>query len=218
MPTSTSGVLDVLQVDCLINRRRSALSSLRVFFGVSQVHIDRFLVVAMLIFFMTDDFDVALHFLLTRSAHSPTAPSLTFEDAVREAWPLLLDDAAFAFTCALELCFPQGLLRLQAEQFIMEAILVACVLDASRRGLVLTLQAVIDEYLGLWMKRSVPDPFVPMLTRLTHHPNTRRKFGVRLRRTWNLHIGGLRTITCHDESVAQIKVSVKMIEFDTVDG
>ena len=101
MDTSTIAALDVLQVDCPINRRRSALSSLRVFFGVSQVHIDRFLVVAMLIFFMTDDFDVALHFLLTRSAHSPTAAVLTFEDAVREVWPLLLDDASFATTCAL---------------------------------------------------------------------------------------------------------------------
>jgi len=218
MPTSTSGALDVLQAHCFVNRRTSALSSLQLFFTVSQVHIDRFLVVAMLIFFITDDFDVALHFLLTRSAHSPTSAALTFEDAVREVWPLLLDDAAFASTCALELCFAQGSLRLQAEQFIMEAILVARILDVSRRGLVLTLQAVIDEYLSLWMKRSVPDSFVPMLIRLTHHHNTRRKFGVRLRRTWNLHIGGLRTITCHDESVAQIKVSVKMIECDTVDG
>jgi len=218
MDTSTIAVLDVLQVDCPINRRRLALSSLRVFFSVSVVHVDHFLVVAMLIYVMTDDFDVALHFLLTKSAHLPTASVLTFEGTVREAWPLLLDDASFAASCALELCFPQGLLRLQAEQFIMEAILVARIMDASRRGLVLTLQAVIDEYLGLWMKRSVPDPFVPVLTRLTHHPNTRRKFGVRLRRTWNLHIGGLRTVTCHDESAAQIKASVKIVDLLTVDG
>ena len=90
----------------------------------------------------------------------------------------------------------------------MEAILVGRIMDASRRGLALPLQAVIDEYIALWMKRSVPDPIVPMLTRLTYHANTRRKFGVRLRRTWNLHIGGLRTVTCQDEHTAQQKVAV----------
>jgi hypothetical protein len=87
----------------------------------------------------------------------------------------------------------------------MEAILVARIMEAARRGLALPLQAVVDEYLGLWMNRSVPDPLVPVLTRLTYHANTRRKFGVHLRRTWDLHIDGLRTITCHDELTAQHK-------------
>jgi hypothetical protein len=187
-------------------QRTAALSSLHGFFVASQAQLDRFLVVAMLIFFITDDFDVALHFLMTRSVKTPTSAAQTFENAVREVWPYLLDDNVFASTCALELLFAQGVLRLQADQFIMESILVGRILDATRRGLVLSLQAVIDEYMSLWMKRSVPAAIVPMLLRLTHHYNTRRKFGVRLRRIWNLHLGCLRTITCHDESDARIKV------------
>ena len=88
----------------------------------------------------------------------------------------------------------------------MEAILVGRIMDASRRGLALPLQAVIDEYIGLWMRRSVPDSLLPVLTRLAYHANARRKFGVRLRQTWNLHVGGLRTLTCVDEETAQQKV------------
>ena len=125
---------------------------------------------------------------------------------VNQLWPVLFDDETFAMTLALELCFSQGSCRLQAEQSIMEAILVGRIMDASRRGLALPLHAVIDEYIALWMKRSVPELLVPVLTRLTYHPNARRKFGVRLRRTWNLHIGSLRTVTCHDEHTAQQKV------------
>ena len=206
MLPSASRDMQVLQAHPCLRQRTAALSSLHGFFVASRVQIDRVLVVAMLIFFITDDFDVALHFLLTRSLKIPTSAASTFEDAVREVWPLLLDDNVFASMCALELCFGEGVLRLQADQFIMETILVGRILDATRRGLVLTLQAVIDEYMSLWMKRSVPASIVPMLLRLTHHYNTRRKFGVRLRRIWNLHLGCLRTITCHDESDARIKV------------
>jgi len=47
---------------------------------------------------------------------------------------------------------------------------------------------------------------LPALTGLTYHANLRRKFGVRLRRTWDLHVGGLRTLTCDDEQTAKQKV------------
>ena len=208
METSAHAALHILQANSPMNRRRRAVCCLRVFFTVTVQTFERFLVVAMLIYIISGDFDVALHFLMTKSARLASSPMATFEGTVRELWSVLFEDETFAMTCALELCFSQGSCRIQAEQFIMEVILVGRIMDASRRGLALPLQAVIDEYIGLWMKRSVPDTLVPVLTRLTYHANTRRKFGVRLRGTWNLHIGGLRTVTCHDEQTAKQKACV----------
>ena len=88
----------------------------------------------------------------------------------------------------------------------MEAILVGRIMEASRRGVVMPLQAVIDEYLCMWMSRSVPHALVSFLTRLAYHRNTRRHFGVHLRKVWSLHVGGLRSLTCVDEHTARQKV------------
>jgi len=63
MPPSASRDMQVLQAHPRLCQRTAALSSLHGFFAASRVQIDRFLVVAMLIFFITDDFDVALSLL-----------------------------------------------------------------------------------------------------------------------------------------------------------
>ena len=208
MDSSTDAALQNPEVQTLMNHRTRAVRNLRVFFTGTAQTLERFLLVAMLIDIISGDFDVALHFLITKRARPADSTTPTFESTVRELWSVLFDDDTFAMSCALELCFPQGPCRLQAEKHIMEAILVGRIMDASRRGLVLPLQAVIDEYIGLWTRRSVPDAYLPTLTRLSHHANARRKFGVRLRRTWNLHVGGLPTLTCVDEQTAKQKVHV----------
>ena len=193
-------------VQTFMDLRARAVRNLRVFFNCTDQTFERLLLVAMLIDILSGDFDVALHFLMTKSARPAPSTIATFEFTVRELWTRLLDDETFAMACALEICFSQGQCRLQAEIFIMEAILVGRIMDAARRGLVLPLQAVIDEYICLWTRRTVPEAYLPTLTRLSHHANTRRKFGVRLRTTWNLHFGGLRTFTCVDEQTAKQKV------------
>ena len=193
-------------VQTFMDLRARAVRNLRVFFNCTDQTFERLLLVALLIDILSGDFDVALHFLMTKSARPAPSTIATFEFTVRELWTRLLDDETFAMACALEICFSQGQCRLQAEIFIMEAILVGRIMDASRRGLVLPLQAVIDAYIGLWTRRSVPDAYLPTLTRLSHHANARRKFGVRLRTTWNLHVGGLQTLTCVDEQTAKQKV------------
>jgi hypothetical protein len=170
--------------------------------------LERFLLVAALIYFISGDFDLALYYLLSKGHRLCLPPASSFKSMIDELWLVLFEEETFALTLALELCFSSGWCRIQAEQFIMEAILVGRIMDASCRGLALPLHAVIDEYIALWMNRSVPDGLVPMLARLTYHANARRKFGVRLRKTWNLHIGALRAVNCHDDQSAQQKVHV----------
>jgi hypothetical protein len=63
MLPSASRDMQVLQAHPCLRQRTAALSSLHGFFVASRVQIDRVLVVAMLIFFITDDFDVALSLL-----------------------------------------------------------------------------------------------------------------------------------------------------------
>ena len=149
MENSAIAALHILQADCPMTRRRRAVCCLRVFFTVTVQTFERYLVVAMLIYFISGDFDVALHFLMTKSARSASSVSATFEGSFRDVRCVLLDDESFAMTCALELCYSQGSCRIQAEQFIMEVILVARIMEAARRGLALPLHAVVDEYLGL---------------------------------------------------------------------
>ena len=73
----------------------------------------------------------------------------------------------------------------------------------------MTLDRVIEEYLGLWCQRSyIPDGAASWMAKLAYHENTRRKFGVRLRRIWNLQMGSLRVLTPTDPITGQIKACI----------
>ena len=206
MDSAASLLLESMHGNSPSTVRGRIVRRLRAFFKCPASTLERFLVVSMLIYVMSGDFDVALHFLMSKSAAEHFSSTASFEATVKELWEVVLEDTIFATTCALELCCSQGPCRNQAEEFIMEAILVGRIMDASRRGLVMPLQAVIDEYLGMWMSRSVPDSLVSFLTRLAYHRNTRRHFGARLRQIWSLHVGDLRCLTCVDEQTARQKV------------
>ena len=62
----------------------------------------------MLIYIISGDFDVALHFLMTKSARLVSSPMATFEGTVKELWSVLFEDETFAMTCALEPSFRKG--------------------------------------------------------------------------------------------------------------
>ena len=187
--------------------RLLVLQLLRAILHVSTDQLDEHLITAVLISFLAQDVNLALHYLnAKRPVQSPYA-SFSLEEVLVIVWDDLLEDDTFALHCLVELVLPAGPLMLKAERFVMESVLVRRIMDAGRRGVTMPLDQVIEQFLSLWLQRTSCHGMEAWLTRLAYHENTRRKFGVHLRSVWNLHWGSLRTITCVDPDIGQRKAS-----------
>ena len=171
------------------------------------VTLERYLIVAVLIAVIASDFDLALLYLMGRRPVQSSQHGFCIEDCLSQAWDCLLEDQTFALHCVVELLLPAGPLYMIAERFVMESILVRRVVNAASRGVTMALDEVVDVFLGLWLARTSASGHEHWLTRLAHHENSRRKFGVHLRSVWNLHCGTLRTVTPVDEATARQKAS-----------
>lgn len=175
---------------------------------VDGATLENLLIVAFLIGLISQNVDLALHYILGRRPATSTHSAVSLTQIFSVVWDELLDDETFALHCVVELLLPAGPLLLVADRFVMESILVGRIFDAGCRGVVLPLDQVIEQFLSLWLARSSCGPLEAWLTRLAYHTNTRRKFGVHLRSVWNLHFGNLRSITSVDEVTAKQKATV----------
>ena len=177
-------------------QRTQCLQELQQACGCSQHHLEHDLLVASLIQLMTGNFDLVLAYLLWKKSKQSSRTSSGIEDIIRSLWLHLFDDETFCMRCCVELLDGPSRVRAEADRFAMESIIVERIMQSARRGVAMPLGQVIDEFLGLWFRRTTISAVLELwIVRLAYHRNTRRKFGVRLRAVWQLHIGSLRTVT-----------------------
>ena len=188
-------------------RRQWHLQSLRDILQVDSAKLEKLLIIAVLITFLTEDLDLALLYLIGQRPAQSSHSASSLEEILTAMWDQLLDDDTFALHCLVELVLPAGPFMLIADRFAMESILVGRIMEAASRGVTMPLDQVIEQFLGLWLDRSSCEAMEVWLARLAHHQNTRRKFGVHLRSVWNLHWGSLRTITSVEEDTARRKAT-----------
>ena len=174
---------------------------------MGRMKLEHHLVTALLISFVSHDFNLALLYILTLRPSNSANSVHGVEGALTDAWEDIVNDGTFLLHCLLELLLTVSPCSGAADRFLMDSILVRRVMDAASRGVTMALGEVIDQYIGLWMSRAHIGSSEAWLTKLAYHQNTRRKFGVRLRATWNLHCGCLRSVTCVDETLAKQKAA-----------
>ena len=77
-------------------------------------------------------------------------------------------------------------MRRQADVFLMESLLVQLLIWQNQRGLTVDLPQAANTYFRLWTHRPIAARTRRWLHRLAWHRNTRRHWGVLLRRNWIL--------------------------------
>ena len=192
-----------------LNLRMQRLQKLEEAFGSAGRHFEIDLLIAAVLQLMTGSFDLVLVYLLWRRSLQPRRTTGPLEGIVTHLWEHLFEDDLFCMRCCLELMSRSSAVRMSADRFAMESILVERIMQNARRGVIMTLDRVIEDFLGLWCQRShIPDFIAPWIAKLAYHRNTRRKFGVRLRQVWNLQMGSLRTVTPTEPISGQVKAYI----------
>jgi len=79
--------------------------------------------------------------------------------------------------------------RLAADAFLVRSLLAQYVACQNQKGVSVPSGEAIDMYLRFWTLRPVADTMKPLLLKLTHHRNARRKFGQMFRREWMMEMG-----------------------------
>ena len=96
--------------------------------------------------------------------------------------------------------------RVRADEFLMHTCLVGLIVDHNQRGLTMALPQAVQTYLRLWSYRPMADCTARKLHRLVWHKNSRRRFGVLLRRNFMLVLTTLpqaRALS-RDEQLARV--------------
>ena len=82
--------------------------------------------------------------------------------------------------------------RIEADCFLVRSLTATIVHIQSQKGVLVTTSDSVYHYLRFWSLRAVPMALQPLLRKLTHHRNARRKFGQLLRREWMLDYGSFK--------------------------
>jgi hypothetical protein len=98
--------------------------------------------------------------------------------------------------------------RLEADKFLMNSLLADYVVQQNLKGVVITADTAIIQYLKLWSHRPVADQTRTWLLKLTHKVNSRKHFGKRFRSEWALQFGALKVKKTLDEDATRRKVSL----------
>ena len=97
-------------------------------------------------------------------------------------------------------------IRGRADEFLMHTCLVNIIVDHNQRGLTVDLPQAVQTYLRLWSHRPMSERTARKLQRLVWDRNSRRRFGVALRRNFMLVFTTLpqaRALT-RDEQAARV--------------
>ena len=103
-------------------------------------------------------------------------------------WLLAEHDAVLSAMMDIENRF-----RVQADCFLVRSLTAMIVHVQSQKGVLVPSSDSVYYYLRLWSLRPVSMSLQPVLTKLTHHRNARRKFGQLLRQEWMLDYGSFKT-------------------------
>ena len=82
--------------------------------------------------------------------------------------------------------------RIEADCFLVRSLTAEIVNIQNQKGVLVTTSDALFHYLRFWSLRVVPMAMQPVLQKLTHHRNARRKFGQLLRREWMLDYGSFK--------------------------
>jgi len=149
-------------------------------------------VVAIVIWFLSRNPDLAVLYLQTRSSATVTCADF-YVDAHVAALTMLdwFRDAAIGGVVLAALTSLEHKCRHQADNFLMQTCLVEFIVAQNQRGLTVDLPQAIHVYLRLWSHRSRSHRTAIALRRLAWHRNSRRRFGVALRRNFMMSITSL---------------------------
>ena len=149
-------------------------------------------VVAIVIWFLSRNPDLAVLYLQTRSGATITSTDF-YSDAHVAALTMLdwFRDAAIRGVVLAALTSLEHQCRHQADMFLMQTCLVEFIVAQNQRGLTVDLPQAIHVYLRLWSHRARSHRTATVLRRLAWHRNSRRRFGVALRRNFMMSITSL---------------------------
>ena len=103
------------------------------------------------------------------------------------AW--LLSEHQAVLTAIMDL---ENSCRVDADCFLVRSLTAMIVHIQSQKGVLVSTSESVYHYLRFWSLRPVATVLQPLLTRLTYHRNTRRKFGQLLRQEWMLDYGNFK--------------------------
>ena len=118
----------------------------------------------------------------TADEYSPERCVLLFS-----AW--LLSEHQAVLTAIMDL---ENSCRVDADCFLVRSLTAMIVHIQSQKGVLVSTSESVYHYLRFWSLRPVATVLQPLLTRLTYHRNTRRKFGQLLRQEWMLDYGNFK--------------------------
>jgi hypothetical protein len=142
---------------------------------------------ALLIWFLCRNADLAVAVLLFKASSDDFGIDFIQDRAV--ACLTMLDWFRDRDVQALVLAGIDSLhdpLRQEADVYLVQSLLVEYICCMNARGLTVDLQQAVLVYLRFWSHRPVPEQLQRRLNRLVWHRNSRRHFGVALRRNWML--------------------------------
>ncbi len=96
--------------------------------------------------------------------------------------------------------------RLQADKFLMNSLLADYVIQQNLKGVVITADTAIVQYLKLWSLRDVAEKTRSWLLKLTHNVRARKRFGQQFRTGWALQFGVLKVKKALDANATRRKV------------
>ena len=137
----------------------------------------------------------------TVDEYSPERSVLLFSQ-----WLLAEHDAVLSAMMDIENRF-----RVQADCFLVRSLTAMIIHVQSQKGVLVPSSDSVYYYLRLWSLRPVAMSLQPVLTKLTHHRNTRRKFGQLLRQEWMLDYGSFKTAA----EITEQETHERVLSFDT---
>jgi hypothetical protein len=95
---------------------------------------------------------------------------------------------------------------LVADKFLMNSLLADYVIQQNLKGVVITADTAIVQYLKLWSLRDVAEKTRSWLLKLTHNVRARKRFGQQFRKEWALQFGVLKVKKALDANATRRKV------------
>jgi hypothetical protein len=101
--------------------------------------------------------------------------------AVMEQW---WHEPAVAWAGCRALVLLDDKFRIDADKFLMGSLLAEWALDTGRKGIVLSLSALVEKYLSLWSLRPTSPQVDIWLDKLATDTSVRKRFGYAFRKSW----------------------------------
>jgi hypothetical protein len=83
--------------------------------------------------------------------------------------------------------------RIRADEFLVRSLVAEFISEQNRKGLTVPTDTAIEMYLQYWTHRPCSLRVQESLMKLTHHRNTRRKFGQVIRAEWMLQFSVIKS-------------------------